>query len=85
MQLVIYEQNERGPSAGVLVQNVKAGSPAAKAGLHPGDVITQLAFTEISNLNDYQKVVKGLKKNETYAVRFFREGRAVFRSLVIED
>jgi serine protease Do len=85
LQLAIYEQNERGPNAGVLVQNVKAGSPAAKAGLRPGDVITQLAFTEISSLDDYQKVVKGLKKNETYAVRFFREGRAVFRSLVIED
>jgi serine protease Do len=85
LQLVIYEQNERGPNAGVLVQNVKPGSPSAKAGLRSGDVITQLAFTEINSLDDYQKVVRGLKKNETYAVRFFREGRAVFRSLVIED
>lgn len=85
LQLAIYEQRDAGPDAGVLVQNVKIDSPAAKAGLRPGDVITQLAFSEINSLEDYQKVVKGLKKNETYAVRFFRDGRAVFRSLVIED
>lgn len=74
-----------GPSAGVQVKTVKPDSPAAKAGLKAGDVITQLAFNEINNLNDYQKVVGGLKKNESYAVRFYREGRAVFRSIIIEN
>jgi len=74
-----------GPSAGVQVKTVKPDSPAAKAGLKAEDVITQLAFNEINNLNDYQKVVGGLKKNESYAVRFYREGRAVFRSIIIEN
>lgn len=86
LELIPYTNEGRNqPDAGVLVKNVKPDSPASEAGLRPGDVITQLAFTDIANLVDYQKVVKGLKKNETYAVRFYREGRPVFRSIIIGE
>jgi serine protease Do len=86
LELAAYSNADRnGPDAGVVVQGVKPDSPAAKAGLRPGDVITQLAFSEINSLEVYQKVAKGLKKNESYAVRFYRDGRAVFRSLIIND
>jgi serine protease Do len=86
LDLVAYQAEGRDqPEAGVQVRNLKPDSPAAKAGLNPGDVITQLAFSEVKTLADYQKVVKGLKKGETYAVRFYREGRPVFRSIIIGD
>lgn len=86
LELVAYSK-EGGdqPEGGVLIKNVKPDSPAGEAGLRTGDVITQLAFTDISSLADYQKVVRGLKKNETYAVRFYREGRPVFRSIIIGE
>jgi serine protease Do len=85
LELTTYSNAEgNGPDAGVVVQSVKPDSPAAKAGLRQGDVITQLAFTEIQSVQVYQKVVKGLKKNESYAIRFYRDGRAVFRSLMID-
>lgn len=73
-----------GADAGVVVQEVKPSSPAAEAGLQPGDVITQLGFTDIKSVADYNKVVKALPKNEPQAVRFYRQNRPVFRSVIIK-
>lgn len=79
------EQTQRdGADAGVVVNDVKPGSPAAEAGIQAGDVITQLAFTDIQSPADYAKIVKGLPKNEPQAIRFYRQGRPVFRSIVIK-
>lgn len=78
------EQTQRGGAdAGVVVNDVKPGSPAAEAGLQVGDVITQLAFIDIKSTADYAKVVKDLPKGEPQAIRFYRQDRAVFRSIVI--
>lgn len=73
-----------GADAGVIVQEVKPGSPAAEAGLQTGDVITQLAFSDIKSVADYNKVVKALPKNEPQAIRFYRQNRPVFRSVIIK-
>jgi len=78
------EQTKRGAESGVVVRDVKPGSPAAEAGIQVGDVITQLAFSDIKSPNDYAKIVKGLPKNEPQAIRFYSEGRPVFRSIVIK-
>jgi len=79
------EQAQRGGAeAGVVVRDVKPDSPADEAGLQPGDVISQLAFSDIKSVADYSKIVKGLPKNEPQAVRFYRQGRPVFRSIVIK-
>lgn len=73
-----------GAETGVVVQEVKSGSPAAEAGLKPGDVVTQLAFSDIESPEDYHKIVKRLPKNEPQAIRFYRQNRSVFRSVVIK-
>lgn len=79
------EQTQRGGAeAGVVVNDVKPGSPAAEAGIQAGDIITELAFTDIQSPADYAKIVKGLPKNEPQAIRFYRQGRPVFRSIVIK-
>ena len=79
------EQSQRGGAeAGVVVTRIKPGSPAAEAGLQVGDIITQLAFSDIKSLADYHKLVKNLPKGEPQAVRFYRQGRPVFRSVVID-
>ena len=41
---------------GVLVSNVVEGSPAAKAGLKDGDVITSLGGKPVQNGHDLQKL-----------------------------
>jgi serine protease Do len=79
------EQTQRGGAeSGVIVRDVKSGSPAAEAGIQVGDVITQLAFSDIKSPADYAKIVKGLPKNEPQAIRFYRQNRPVFRSVVIK-
>lgn len=78
------ELKRNGPDAGVVVQSVESGSAAAQAGLQVGDVITQVAFTNVKSLEDYRKVVENLPKNEPQAIRFFREGRPVFRSIILK-
>lgn len=78
------EQTKRGAESGVVVRDVKPGSPAAEAGIQVGDVITQLAFSDIKSPADYAKIVKSLPKNEPQAIRFYSDGRPVFRSIVIK-
>jgi len=79
------EQSQRGGAeAGVVVNDIKPNSPADQAGLQPGDIITQLAFNDIKSVADYEKVVKKLPKKEPQAIRFYRQGRPIFRSIIIK-
>jgi serine protease Do len=59
---------------GVLVARVFDGSPAAKAGLKDGDVITTLAGKPVENGHDLQSVVAGLPLNKPVAVTLVRDG-----------
>ena len=47
--------------AGVLVQSVTPGGPAAKAGLAPGDVITSVNGQKTATVDDLTSVVSELK------------------------
>ena len=47
---------------GVLVLNVEKGSPAARAGIRKGDVITSANRKKIKNLDDLKAAIKGSKK-----------------------
>ena len=50
-----------GTDGGVRLAGVSDGSPAALAGLHPGDVIVQFAETKVQNLEDLM-IALGSKK-----------------------
>ena len=45
------------PVFGAYVGKVAPGSPAARAGLQPGDIITELNFRPIANANDLAKAI----------------------------
>ncbi|HEY7313282.1 MAG TPA: Do family serine endopeptidase [Gemmataceae bacterium] len=59
---------------GVLVGKVFAGSPADKAGVKDGDVITALAGKPVENGHDLQTVVAGLPLNKPVSVAVVRDG-----------
>jgi S1-C subfamily serine protease len=59
--VVIGETN----GAGVLLEKVAAGGPAAKAGLVSGDVITSVNGSRTANVDDFTSVVSELRPRTT--------------------
>jgi serine protease Do len=69
---------------GVQVEQVHPDSPAADAGIEPGDIIVQLGYNAITDLATYHRVVAELPAKSPVALRFFRSGRSIFRTIVLE-
>jgi serine protease Do len=68
---------------GVVVHDVAPDSPADATGLMPGDVITQLGLVAINNEEDFRKQAAALPKGSPQAIRFFRRGEPVFRTILV--
>ncbi len=70
-------------SGGVAVVKVYSGSAAANAGLQAGDVLVQLGYQTLSGADDYEAVLQELPTGTPVALRFFRRGRSIFRTIEI--
>ena len=68
---------------GVVVKEVFPNTPAHRTGLRPGDVIVQLGYSDVETLDDYEGIVDALPEKSPVAIRFFRAGRPVFRTIEI--
>lgn len=66
---------------GVVVANVAVGSPAANAGLQPGDLIKEVNHEGIHNLKDYIRAVKKAKRDEDLLILIKRAGVTVYMVL----
>jgi len=64
-----------GIAQGVVVRDVKPRSPAAAAGVQPGDIIIKVNGTDIVGLADLQRVQNALKVGDTltFTVRRHRQ------------
>jgi len=69
---------------GVAVNEVKLDSAAANAGIKAGDIIVQLGYSRIDTLEQYTQVIAELPTNTPIMVRFYRQGWAVSKTIVIE-
>jgi len=67
---------------GMAIDGVSAGSPAAKAGLEPGDKIVKLAGKEIKNISDYMFVLGEMKAGEEYEIVVVRKGERVTSTII---
>ncbi|WP_419731028.1 Do family serine endopeptidase [Lichenicola sp.] len=63
-----------GPAAGALVANVVADSPAEKAGIKPGDVITQVNGQKVASPRDLAIKVAGVAPNSKVTIGYLRNG-----------
>lgn len=62
---------------GVLLDGVRPGSPAEKAGIKEGDVIVQVAGKATENLNAYMAAMGGVRPGATIDVVVERKGQKV--------
>ena len=68
---------------GLELVKVVEGSPAEKAGLKAGDIISSVAGKEVSDSRELQHVVGTLPLNKSYPVQLIRDGKAQSVSVVI--
>ena len=70
---------------GVVVRQVAPDGAAARAGLRPGDVITQIGSDVVADVADLDAVVAELPANTHIPVRLLRRGQAGFVAIRIEE
>lgn len=73
------------PGAGVVVESVIAGSPAARAGLRPGDIITDIEGTKINGGSGLLEVVANSPVGRSIRVKVNRDGKEQTIPVTIED
>ena len=69
---------------GIIVSEVHPESPAAATGLQAGDVIVRIGNIRVTNSEIYHQLLEQLPEGRPIAIRFFRNGRPGFRTIVVE-
>jgi S1-C subfamily serine protease len=64
---------------------VKPGSPAAKAGLRAGDILTQFGDKPIKNLYDFTDALRRSKIGDVVEVTVLRDGQPLKVSVKLEQ
>lgn len=62
---------------GVKLSGTRAGSPAEKAGIQPGDVIIELAGMKIANIYEYTDALESAKIGQPVKIKVLRDGKEV--------
>ena len=62
---------------GLLINDVRPGGPADKAGIKSQDVIIQFGAVKISNIYDYTEALNGIKIGKPLKVIVMRKGKKV--------
>ncbi len=71
----ILKDQKSGSIRKLLVQSVRPGSPAASAGLQPGDVVMRAGSLPIVDAVDFERAFLDRKPNETLAFVVHRNGK----------
>jgi len=70
---------------GVAVSQVFDGSPAAKAGLQPGDVVTAVAGKQVKDGRELQRTIANLPLNKPADLTVVRDGQTKHLTVTIQE
>lgn len=79
----LARQNNLSVQNGAAVLDVTAGSPADKAGIRRGDIITKMGGTDITEDQPYLNVLLQQRSGTTVPVTFVRNGREMSADVAI--
>ena len=60
---------------GILVESVDEGGAAQRAGIQPGDVITAMGETPVTNAENIMMEVRNKKPGDTIMIQVYRNGQ----------
>ncbi len=73
------------PGPGVRAEGITENSPAAKAGMQPGDVIVRINDQPIANLQEYSNLLRTLKPGQTVSVVLKRGEKELTVSVTLTE
>lgn len=62
--------------SGVIIARVKRGSIAYDAGFRSGDIVISIDKKDVSNVKDYNKIIKGIKNKDKPALFLVKRGKS---------
>jgi serine protease Do len=71
--------------AGAVVSQVTPSGPAEKAGVKPGDVVTEFNGRPVTNTTDLQKMVSASKPGTSVALKVMRNGKEQTLHATVEE
>lgn len=74
-----------GKEKGVKFADIRAGSPAAKAGLEPGDIMVEFDAKKVENLYDYTYALRQKKAGDVVVVKYIRNGQSRETTVTLEQ
>jgi serine protease Do len=72
-------------TSGLVVVQVEDNTPAAEAGIMPGDVILELDQVPVKNLEQFKQKIKEYKSGETILFLIKRRGATLYLTLKVEE
>ncbi len=73
------------PPKGVRFADIRAGSPADKAGLKPGDIMIEFDGKEIGNLYDFTYALREHKAGDLVPVKLLRDGQTIEAKVLLTE
>ncbi|MBQ7145144.1 MAG: PDZ domain-containing protein [Lachnospiraceae bacterium] len=71
-------------ASGIYISRCSSASPAQKAGLQSGDLLTSVAGIDIRNLDELRSVLLSLTADQTISVTILRKGRNSYQTLTYD-
>lgn len=81
----LQQQFDLARSSGILVANLAANGPAAKAGINQGDIIVKVGDQEMIESNDLLAAIRNMKPGEKVEVTIDREGETKLITVTLEE